>query len=186
MSETITLEGRIQDALDWSWCKLKEFTSARVIETTCWIREFVTVIVNFKREELSWCVDISWEIAPFWNILLVNRSWFLIEEDPFELGGFLFCRYTNDLDTGKQINWIYFPDIPLDIEFPKWYKFCSWTDEEIIVMNENNDKLKYSFDNIRAYAKYIAYKRKLENPDINKSNLTYLEKVIIEAQKVTN
>jgi len=187
--ERIELERKINEALTGNECILKEYTSPKIINTREGVREFVSVILEFDWEELVWCVDISWEIAPFWSILLTNRSLFLIEEDPFYLWNFLFCRYTNHLGKNKELYGLYFPDIPLDIEFPEGYKFSWWTDSRLEAENSTGDRLIYTFDNIRAYAKYIAYKRELDELDIDNSDLDYVEyveKVFISPKKIPN
>jgi len=153
----MSLEWDINQALESSWCTMKDLGWERIILLNGIVRRFVNVVLEFQWAQILWCVDISWDSAPFWSKLLVNRSWYIIEEDPFELGWFLFSRYSQDTN-----NWIYFPDIPLDICFPIWYKFYSWDDTWIYAINLSWDKLFYSFENIHDYSRYLERLKNIE------------------------
>ncbi len=176
----MNLEARIQEALEWSGCELKEHTQPKSLTVRKVTREFILAILIFDWTEIEWYIDVSEDAWEFWNRLLVNRWWALINQMPCKISGLLYAPYKYTWsktykdweevrDSKKEFSGIYFPDIPYDICFPHWYRFHAASSEYFEAENEETwILLRYYISDLKAKEQELKTRRNWETNIIEK------------------
>lgn len=148
----VNLERSISEALEWSSCTLKKWDeklSVHTVEHIGNVREFVRVFVvqDGTGEEMEWIIDIN-NPDPIYKRLLVSNNWVLVTEILFEMWDLLFSRTVID-NPWKLTHWIYFIDLNLEVQFPKWYEFYAANDNYFDAVDPSWNILRYYASDIR-------------------------------------